>query len=256
MIIKLDNKYHNKLMNYLKQEPEFNLFIIGYIDRYGYNNYFFNIWADINNDGEIEGILAKYFEFITIYSNSIINIDKFYNLIKTMSFHEISGKSEIVDSIAKKLRLNKIRRVNFCKLENSHYLDFNFKDIIIKKIKIGNLKKIVNLYERIDEFENTSVKCIKSGLKTGRGYYIEVNKQASAMAKSTAENKTHAIIVGVGTHPQFRNKGYATKCISKICGELLNENKIPCLFYDNEEAGKIYKKLGFIKIGNWSICSK
>ena len=141
MIIKLDNKYHNKLMNYLKQEPEFNLFIIGYIDRYGYNNYFFNIWADINNDGEIEGILAKYFEFITIYSNSIINIDKFYNLIKTMSFHEISGKSEIVDSIAKKLRLNKIRRVNFCKLENSHYLDFNFKDIIIKKIKIGNLKK-------------------------------------------------------------------------------------------------------------------
>ena len=76
------------------------------------------------------------------------------------------------------------------------------------------------------------------------------------MAKSTAENKTHAIIVGVGTHPQFRNKGYATKCISKICGELLNENKIPCLFYDNEEAGKIYKKLGFIKIGNWSICSK
>ena len=122
--------------------------------------------------------------------------------------------------------------------------------------KIGNLKKIVDLYERIDEFENTSLKCIKSGLKTGRGYYIEVNKQAVAMAKNTAENKTHAIIVGVGTHPQFRNKGYATKCISKICRELLNENKTPCLFYDNEEAGKIYKKLGFIKIGNWSICSK
>lgn len=126
MIIKLDNKYHNKLMNYLKQEPEFNLFIIGDIDRYGYNNYFFNIWADINTDGEIEGILVKYFDFITIYSNSIINIDKFYNLIKTMSFYEISGKSEIVDSIAKKLRLKKIRRVNFCKLENSHYLDYQF----------------------------------------------------------------------------------------------------------------------------------
>ena len=256
MIIKLDNTYHNKLMNYLKQEPEFNLFIIGDIDRYGYNNYFFNIWADINTNGEIEGILVKYFDFITIYSNSIINIDKFYNLIKTMSFYEISGKSEIVDSIAKKLRLKKIRRVNFCKLENSHYLDFNFKDIRIKKIRFGNLKKIVNLYARIDEFENTSVECIKSGLKTGRGYYIEVNRKAAAMAKSTAENKTHAMIVGVGTHPQFRNRGYATKCISKICRELLNENKIPCLFYDNEEAGKIYKKLGFVKIGNWSICSK
>lgn len=256
MIIKLDHKYHNKLMNYLNQDPEFNLFIIGDIDRYGYNNNFFNIWADISRNGDIKGILVKYFEFITIYSDSIINVDKFYNLIKSMSFYEISGKSEIVDALAEKLRLKKIRRVNFCKLENDYNLNKNTGDIRIKKIKLGNLKKIANLYERIDEFENTTVKCIKSGLKTGRGYYIEVNKQAAAMAKSTAENKTHAMIVGVGTHPQFRNKGYATKCISKICRELLNENKTPCLFYDNEEAGKIYKKLGFIKIGNWSICSR
>lgn len=256
MIIKLDNRYHNKLMNYLNQEPEFNLFIIGDIDRYGYNNNFFNIWADISINGDIAGVLVKYFEFITIYSNSIINIDKFYNIIKNMDFYEIGGKSEIVDSMAEKLRLKIIRRVNFCKLENSYHLNKNTRDIRIKKIKIWNLKKIVNLYARIDEFENTSIKCIKSGLKTGRGYYIEVNKQAVAMAKSTAENKNHAMIVGVGTHPQFRNKGYATKCLSKICREILNENKTPCLFYDNEEAGKIYKKLGFIKIGNWSICSR
>ncbi|WP_234780015.1 hypothetical protein [Clostridioides difficile] len=42
----------------------------------------------------------------------------------------------------------------------------------------------------------------------------------------------------------------------KLCSELLRENKIPCLFYDNEEAGKIYKKLGFENIGKWGIYSK
>mgnify|MGYP007053710918 CR=1 FL=1 len=31
------------------------------------------------------------------------------------------------------------------------------------------------------------------------------------MAKSTSENSTHAMIVGVATHPLYRNKGYATK---------------------------------------------
>ena len=64
------------------------------------------------------------------------------------------------------------------------------------------------------------------------------------------------MIVGVGTHPNYRNQGYATKCIVKICKELLDEQKIPCLFYDNEEAAKIYKKLGFQELGKWIIYYK
>ena len=60
------------------------------------------------------------------------------------------------------------------------------------------------------------------------------------MAKTTLENRTHAMIVGVGTHPN-------------LCREIINENKIPCLFYDNIEAGKIYSKLGFKEKGYWGI---
>ena len=73
------------------------------------------------------------------------------------------------------------------------------------------------------------------------------------MAKSTGENRSSAMIVGVGTHPNYRNLGLATKCVVKICCELLEENKIPCLFYDNEKAGYIYDKLGFKQLGSWSI---
>ena len=48
MIIKVDDTYHSKVINYLKREADFNLFIIGDIERYGYDNYFLDIWADIN----------------------------------------------------------------------------------------------------------------------------------------------------------------------------------------------------------------
>ena len=41
MIIKVDDTYHSKVINYLKREPDFNLFIIGDIERYGYDNYFY-----------------------------------------------------------------------------------------------------------------------------------------------------------------------------------------------------------------------
>lgn len=253
MIIKLNEKYHSKVIQYLNKEPEFNLFIIGDIERYGYDNYFFHVWADINKKGDIQGILVKYFEYLMFYTDEKCNIPGFYNLIKKMSYVEISGKSESLNELAKLLKLNKCRNVNFCKLTSTEKLIDNSEVIKLRKIKFGNINKIVNLYRLIDEFENTNVEAIKNGLRTGRGYCIEINRQVVAMAKSTSENNTHAMIVGVGTHPDYRNRGLATKCIIKICSEIIGENKIPCLFYDNEEAGKIYKRLGFVKIGNWSI---
>lgn len=253
MVVKLNKAYNEKLIKYLNQEPEFNLFIIGDVDRYGYNNYFFNIWADINEDEEIEGILVKYFDYIIAYSYSKFNIDNFINLINRLDYFEISGKAEIISELSSKIKLRKIRTVNLSKLNKVIQCRDKQTKLKVKKVKFGNLKRIVRLYELIDEFENTNVDCIKNGLKTGRGYCIEINKQVVAMAKSTSENKTHAMIVGVGTHPNFRNRGLATRCLVKICNELLSEGKIPCLFYDNEEAGKIYKKLGFENIGFWSI---
>lgn len=253
MIVKLDSTYNDILMKYLKKEPEFNLFIIGDIDRYGYNNYFFNIWGDINRYGEIDGILVKYFDFITVYSYYKFNLDKFINLINRLDFSEISGKAEIVNQLSDRIKLRKIRTVKLSKLEEPILYKEGLRRLKVKRIRFGNLKRIVRLYDLIDEFENTTVDCIKNGLKTGRGYCIEVNKEVVAMAKSTSENKTHAMIVGVGTHPNFRNRGLATRCIVRICNELLSEGKKPCLFYDNEEAGKIYRKLGFEDIGCWSI---
>ncbi|RDY28794.1 GNAT family N-acetyltransferase [Romboutsia weinsteinii] len=257
MIIKLNRAYHERVLKYLEEDPEFNLFIIGDIDRYGYDNYFLNLWAEINERGEIEGVLLKYFEYLIFHSRDSCNLDGFCRLIKTMNYLEISGKAESVERISRRLGLEKRRVVHFCRLTNGNNLLMSRNSKIkVKKIRFGNLNKIVKLYESINEFENTNTESIKNGLRTGRGYCIEINKQVIAMAKSTSENRTHAMIVGVGTHPNYRNRGFATKCIVKICRELLKERKIPCLFYDNEEAGKIYHKLGFEEIGEWMIYYK
>lgn len=253
MIIRLNSKYHDRVMEYLNREPEYNLFIIGDIERYGYENHFLSIWADLNRKGQIRGVLLKYFEYLIFYADGKYDLDGFGDLINNMDYSEISGKTEVVSALSKKLNLKKQREVHFCKLNSSRFLINRGEDIKIKKIKFGNINKIVKLYEKIDEFENTNSDNIKNGLRSGRGYCIEKDKQVVAMAKSTSENNTHAMVVGVGTHPEYRNKGYATKCIIKLCTELIKENKIPCLFYDNEEAGKIYKKLGFKEIGTWSI---
>lgn len=253
MIIKVNDTYHSKVINYLKREPDFNLFIIGDIERYGYDNYFLDIWAGIDKKGHIEGVLLRYFEHLIFYTQGKFNIDEFADFINNLNYIEISGKLEALKKLEHKIGVKCKRRVKLCVLNDLSKL----KDIEIgvrpKKIRFGNISKVVKLYEDIDEFENTTVENIKNGLKTGRGYCIEIDKKVVAMAKSTLETTTHAMIVGVGTHPNFRKKGLATKCIVKICREIIDENKIPCLFYDNIEAGKIYNKLGFEEKGYWGI---
>ena len=253
MIIKVDDTYHSKVINYLKREPDFNLFIIGDIERYGYDNYFLDVWAGIDNKGRIEGVLLRYFEYLIFYSQGKFNIDEFANLINRLDYIELSGKLEVLQKLEHKIDVNRKRIVKFCALDDLSKLNDIKIDLRPKKIRFGNISKVAKLYEDIDEFENTTVENIKNGLRTGRGYCIEINKKVVAMAKSTLETRTHAMIVGVGTHPNFRNKGLATTCIVKICSEIINENKTPCLFYDNIEAGKIYKKLGFKEKGYWAI---
>ena len=257
MIKRIDRKYEKKVVEYLNKEKEINTFSLQELKNYGFENMFYKIYSDVDEDGNINGVLFKCFEYLTFYAYGDFDVDGFCELISDMEFNEISGKSACVDLIAKKLGLLKYRRVHLCRLlsmdEYEEDIDENFK---LKKINLFNMKKVVKLYEEINEFQNTTIENFRLNLKSGRGYCIEENKKIISMAKSTAENKNTAMIIGVGTHPDYRNRGFATKCMMKLCRELLDKNIVPCLFYDNEEAGKIYKKLGFETIDNWSIYYK
>ncbi|EQK41991.1 acetyltransferase family protein [[Clostridium] bifermentans ATCC 638] len=253
MILKLDECYHDQIIEYLIREEDFNLFVIGDIERYGYDNQFFNIWGDFNTVGDINGLLIQYFDLLTLYSYDNRDLTCFIEHINSLPFSNINGKIETLKYIEPYINYNRKRIVNFCVLKNISYLKEHKLDSDVKKIRFGKIGKILSLYEDINEFQKPTIQSIRENLRTGRGYYIEKDKKIVSMAKSTSESTTHAMIVGVGTHPMYRNKGYATKCIVKLCNNLINEKKKPCLFYDNEDAGKIYKKLGFKEVGQWVI---
>ena len=257
MIKILDKKYEKKVIEYLNLEKEINTFNLQEIQNYGFENVFYKIYSDIDEFGNIKGILFKCFEYLTFYAYKDFDVDGFCEFISDMEFSEISGKSSCVDIIAEKLGLLKYRKVHLCELEEINEedkdLDCNLK---LKKINVFNIKRVVNLYEQITEFQNTTLEGLRSNLKSGRGYCIEYRKKIISMAKSTAENKNTAMIIGVGTHPEYRNRGLATKCLIKLCEELLKEGIKPCLFYDNEEAGKLYRKLGFKRIDEWTVYYK
>ncbi|MGL5752046.1 MAG: GNAT family N-acetyltransferase [Paraclostridium sp.] len=256
MIIKLDESYHSQLIRYLQEEADFNMFILGDIDSYGYDKCFFDVWAQIDSLGKFRGVLVKYFNNLILYSKDKYNVVEFANLINDLNYDDISGKEEVLIKLEPYIDCPEKRVVNFSVLKNIEMLRQYRSDMSVKRIRFGKINKVAKLYEVIDEFETPSPKSIKNGLKSGRGYCVEENRKVVAMAKSTSENSTHAMVVGVATHPNYRNKGYASKCMIKLCKNLLREGKQPCLFYDNEIAGKMYRKLGFTEIGKWSMYSK
>lgn len=49
-------------------------------------------------------------------------------------------------------------------------------NVKVKRIRFGNLKKIVKFYDLIDEFYSIILENLKNGLRIGRGYCIEINK--------------------------------------------------------------------------------
>jgi uncharacterized protein len=257
---KLGVKDHEKIMKYLLKEAEFNLFIIGDIENYGYNSELMTLWGVIDNDKNISGILLKYYtSFISYtYDNNIIK--RFAPLIN-IGARVISGKKEIIDILKNYLCTDKIieEKVEFfsrmVKLNTSIRINDELK---IKRAEFKDVERLIELRNKIDEFRNlpsnrdSIINNFK--LKNSRAFFIEDSEgNIISSASTSAENKYSAMIVGVATLPEYRGKGYATTCVYYLSKELLNENKTLCLFYDNPVAGQIYRQLGFREIGKWSI---
>jgi len=89
--------------------------------------------------------------------------------------------------------------------------------------------------------------------KAGRFYFIEADGKYVSTVASTAENSKSAMLVGVCTAPEYRNRGYVTAIMSEMLQDLFKEKESVCLFYDNPKAGNIYKRSGFVDIGKWTM---
>jgi len=172
------------------------------------------------------------------------------------------GKKEVLEVFEgiKDFNMKKRKETYFAKIDKLSDLDFLKDANIVKHATLEDVDRIIELNNQIEEFSNTP--SIRESLiknlenKSGRVYYIEEDEKMVSKAQTSAENSLSAMIVGVCTHPSYRNKGYATLCVGKISYDILKEGKTLCLFYYNPDAGRIYKRLGFYDIGIWSMYKK
>lgn len=83
--------------------------------------------------------------------------------------------------------------------------------------------------------------------------HISVIKQAEQVvstAMTVAETEDAVVLGQIATHPDYRRQGLAGKCIKSTISQC--KGKLLYILPLNENAQKLYKKLGFVTCGGWA----
>jgi len=262
MIRRLTHNDHEACFNLLKPRSAENLFIIGDIEAYGYDQEFQKVWGEFNDSGELVAVLLKYQENYIPYASNSFNAKGFAEIISTdPDFKFMSGLKEITEKIEPYLnkQLKTKRQTYYAKCtkltSNQDIVIFS----IVEQASPKDAEALVQLLNSVPEF-NDSIITVERKRRTltdgtSRAFFIMEDEKMVSTASTAAENSMSAMVIAVATLENYKKRGYATKCMLVLCNQLLQEGKELCLFYDNPSAGAIYKRIGFVDIGFWMMYS-
>ncbi|HEB5001460.1 TPA: GNAT family N-acetyltransferase [Clostridioides difficile] len=261
MIVKIDNTLEKEFWQYVSHEESLNLFIIGYVENYGFSSQYQDIWFQVE-DGNITSIILKNKSTLIIYSfKNNFDIGEMENHIKNLDVKSISGKKCVIDRLISKYKDFYEKLDNkFCVLKEIKEIDFsNMKEYKIENAQEKDIDEIGKLLNRSDyKVSKTYIEERKEHLKEGnvRAYFIRNNDTMISTVSTGMETSFLAMVVSVSTDKRYRGKGLASYMVYNLSKELLLEGKVPCLFYNNDIAGKIYHNIGYKEINEWTILFK
>jgi len=263
MIRQLKEADREEVLTYLYQEPEFNIFLIGDIEHYGFNQDFQRVYGEYDDKQKLLSVFIRYRENAVYYADQERFSLDYLDIFKHDPFKFLSGKENLLNLIEPYLDSYKKEAMYFCKAtsfnERPQTRAYNIQKVQSRE----DCEKLYDLLSQIKEFESfkkDKEDFIQSKLKSidmGVTLFIEKDGEVLSTVATTAETFMNAMVVGVATHPGHRQKGYASVLLLYLMDLYMNQkNKHLCLFYDNPSAGKIYMRLGFKPIGKWTIYRK
>lgn len=260
MIRQLTEKDHEQCMNFAGEKAAENLFIIGDIEAYGYEQPFQKIWGEFDSEGDLRAVLLKYESNYLPYAPGRFDAKAFSEIMKKdPDWKMLSGLEEVTAQFEPFLEFNEAQKKKLYYAKCSQLKgDPELSLSEVTAAELEDVERILELARAIPEFSSSETADSKKRNMekgTARTYFIEADGKLVSSASTAAENTLSAMVVGVCTLENYKQKGYATKCMQKLCSDVLSEGKELCLFYDNPKAGSIYKRLGFEDIGKWTMYS-
>lgn len=256
----MDNTHHQEVISFFGQEINKFYFIISDLVRNNYAGKNCRVYGEFENN-KLQSILLNNNNNLTYYSRTDRDIDVYKDIIKGLRFKKISGPTELVEKIIPYVKVES-DSLSYMGYVNKIVLNRSYPSLPIGFIKtdeeigmyydllmaadeyIGVLPDDKEVY--IDEQRNDM------NINSRTAYLMVDNKMVSACS-TIAEHDKSAIVVGVVTSPNYRNKGYGSEVLIGLFESLLKEGKYPYLFYNNPVAGSVYKKIGMEEVCEWRV---
>ncbi len=250
----------NEILDYLEKGLQLCLYAFIDIKKYGLDNPNLTVFTERDRNNELQCVIMKYFKGLQIYThNKNYNAKELANFLKTLDFNMINGADYLINALQKEL--NGVA-------EKGYVLELTDLSFIEDKNVTCNIKTAPDeLYDEIAELicsdeelgGHYEVKALAKQLQDrkneqfGRNLVLCVDGKIACHGATYAEIPEAAVVSGIITDISFRGKGYAYQVVGKLCKDLLLEGKRVFLFYYNDTAGRLYKKLGF---GNEKVWMK
>ena len=245
-----------KLLKYLEQDLKNCLY--SYIDlkKFGIENPNLTVYFD-----ESDGICCsalKYYEGLQLFdADKKMDAEATAELIRSLNSHIVSSTVDVIENL-------------YPLLKDSYEMEQGYVTEMLAMPKCEISKEVrpaeISEYDEIaalicsdegvgghyepQELKEQLLTRLEEGM--GRNYVLKRDGEIVHHAATYAELDNLAVISGVITREDWRGKGVGTLAVRKLCYDLLNEGKKPCLFYYTEQAEGFYKKIGFEEGTGWA----
>ncbi len=254
-------------IRYAAREPDYNLFILGDILNHGLDGDQVEAFVvDGNGNSEsYDALLLRYRNSYVVCSHHDgFRADLLGTFLRGQRMDSLCGKAETVEKLLPWFPDRRVKRDYLSVLtEVAGALSPLPDGLYERMLAPDDADAAVELYAGIEEFaanyvgkEKDQADNLRFNLANG-GRGAGVFDRAgclAAIACTSAENPLSAMIVGVATRADCRRMGLATRLVSRLCRLCLDDGLLMlCLFYDNPDAGSIYRRIGFRERGGFTL---
>lgn len=259
MLIKGRKKDQELILDYLRSEKYYNIFLIGDILLYGFDQEFQDVYYQSEN-GKICSVLIRFHDVVLFYAKDSFDKKEILAYLKQINYKILQGKKSVIACL-----LDDLGPCSFKENELAYLGCFNGKrSLRAKKAELNDLEKINDAYDLVKENQilypmskENRLKMIKNRVINHEGshYYIG-EEEIICHANTAATSGGLCLIGGIFTLEKYRNQGYMKELLAHLCAEQLDKGIVPCVFYNDDILKKIVNDLGFKNLGKWIVVNK
>ncbi len=252
---KIENGQYQALIHYIELEPQYNIYMLGDLLMFGLEDQNVSFYTD----DTFSYVLMKYFNSFVLYSfNNFFDAYDIYLFLRTQKknrFSCITGKQETLKKLSPYLKDYAKRETYILEKDLDVDLDMDLcQEEICKECSKEELLRfylnIAEMQDKYSTYDEKSLMEIDCFLKTGRGYAVKRNNEIISSVATTAESEKYAMIINVATKKEYRNQKYIQHLLHELARDMRKIGKKKLfVYYENEIAGKVYRKAGFADAG-------